>query len=443
MRKIKITKEQYDRLVNTGLIKEGENRKETAPNAGDEFSKEVENFLGYLYRETEQFSPFWEKNGLTYDEICDNLFNKKIIIRKGGSYKLNKALGSTEQAKATLEQELRKMANIQEPVEEDYPLGAEHDPTAPYNQNDPEEVINESDFNLIVYNQEIAILRDKYTKQYLVLDLLEYVDGHVNSDDDIIEFLNNDSDTDKKLIPLDLNLIDELAGMYNLNDFFIKKLEQIKQSLTQGGIGEGVIWADSHKDINPEPKKRTAPENSKILDKLASLKDREELKNPPTKTKHPLDPHPEDKVSETSAAGGSSGAFNAPLSMGPIKKTQQVAESTIASTGNFQYDTPGLVGITQDGKYTKAPKTKAQKSTQWAGGSFVDIDNCTKLDNNKTAQNGGCSTGAIDNVVKTTKTKKNINAPSLNENDIIEEIANKTGKTIDEIKEILKKANIS
>ena len=38
-----------------------------------------------------------------------------------------------------------------------------------------------------------------------------------------------------------------------------------------------------------------------------------------------------------------------------------------------------------------------------------------KLNNNKKAQNGGCSTGAVNNVVKLKKTKSNINAPSLSE----------------------------
>jgi DNA-directed RNA polymerase subunit F len=37
---------------------------------------------------------------------------------------------------------------------------------------------------------------------------------------------------------------------------------------------------------------------------------------------------------------------------------------------------------------------------QYPDGKFVEFDDCVKLDNNKTAQDGGCSTGAIDNVVK-------------------------------------------
>lgn len=110
----------------------------------------------------------------------------------------------------------------------------------------------------------------------------------------------------------------------------------------------------------------------------------------------------------------------------------------VAGAGNFQYDTPG--GLTMDlGKNNS--KTKAETKTQWAGGSFVDFNDCVKL-NNKTAGTG-CSGGAVDNVVKLKQSKGNVNAPSLGENKIYETIAKKTGKSIDEIKAIIsaKKTN--
>jgi len=109
---------------------------------------------------------------------------------------------------------------------------------------------------------------------------------------------------------------------------------------------------------------------------------------------------------------------------------------SVASAGNFQYDTPG--GLTMDlGKNN--PKTSAEKKTQWAGGAFVDFNDCVKM-NNKPAGTG-CSAGAVDNVVKLKKTKGNINAPSLGENKIYEAIAKKTGKTIDEVKAIITSKN--
>ncbi len=108
----------------------------------------------------------------------------------------------------------------------------------------------------------------------------------------------------------------------------------------------------------------------------------------------------------------------------------------VAGAGNFQYDTPG--GLTMDlGKNN--PKTKAETKTQWAGGSFVEFNDCVKL-NNKPA-GAGCSAGAVDNVVKLKKSKGNVNAPSLGENKIYEAIAKKTGKTIDEVKAIIASKN--
>jgi hypothetical protein len=106
--------------------------------------------------------------------------------------------------------------------------------------------------------------------------------------------------------------------------------------------------------------------------------------------------------------------------------------TTVASAGNFQYDTPG--GLTMDlGKSN--PKTRAEKTTQWAGGSFVKQPDCSKPNNNKSAQNGGCNSGASS--LKTIKTGGSINAPSLGENYIYETIAKKTGKTLDEVKRII------
>lgn len=94
---------------------------------------------------------------------------------------------------------------------------------------------------------------------------------------------------------------------------------------------------------------------------------------------------------------------------------ENLKETDVASAGNFQYDTPG--GLTMDlGKSN--PKTKAEKTPQWAGGSFVKQPECSKLNNNKSAQKGGCNQGASS--LKTVKGHGSINAPSLGEGLIYE-----------------------
>lgn len=71
---------------------------------------------------------------------------------------------------------------------------------------------------------------------------------------------------------------------------------------------------------------------------------------------------------------------------------------TTAGAGNFQYDANALPGINRDGSFKTPKKTKAQTKTQWAGGSFVDINECNEC--------------TPDNITLT-KTTDNINAPSL------------------------------
>lgn len=78
-------------------------------------------------------------------------------------------------------------------------------------------------------------------------------------------------------------------------------------------------------------------------------------------------------------------------------------------------------------------ETSNQNDTAYPNGEFVDIDDCTKLNNNKVAQNGGCSTGAKDNVVKTKKTKNSV----ISSDALYSEVAKKTGRTIAEVKKII------
>jgi len=141
------------------------------------------------------------------------------------------------------------------------------------------------------------------------------------------------------------------------------------------------------------------------------------------------------KVDEMTSAGsastgGSSGPFVGPMNAGVVKKGKSPAEdlgelideTTVAgsaSTGGSSgpYDANALPNISRSGKFKTNPaKTKAEKSTQYPDGGFVEMGDCTKLNNGKGAQNGGCSSGAVDNVVKVKKTKDSIISPSLSEN---------------------------
>lgn len=111
-------------------------------------------------------------------------------------------------------------------------------------------------------------------------------------------------------------------------------------------------------------------------------------------------------------------------------------------SGTFAYDAPvgdggsfWTVGNKMNKKSVKE-NNKAFKNTQWPNGKFVEIDKCAKIGHNdKTAINGGCSTGAVDNVVKT----KSSNDSIVSDSSIYESVAKATGRTVKEVKNIIDK----
>jgi len=102
--------------------------------------------------------------------------------------------------------------------------------------------------------------------------------------------------------------------------------------------------------------------------------------------------------------------------LGDILNGVEEVTSTV-SAGSYQYDTPGF--IDKDNFFgTKGRKKKrvagdnvvenAQTDTQWPDGEFVEFDDCVRPGGQDAALNGGCSTGAVDNVVKTKKSAKSV-----------------------------------
>jgi hypothetical protein len=424
MKKIKITKEQYENLTKIGIIKEGEdvitksfrrsiagkdirnlkyvpeekvifgdklNLKKPLPGIKNSIHEEVNSLLEYIYGLNEEFSTFWENHNLTYEDLCEALESKGYLVKKEGSYKVSKKMGDVNSVKEAISQTLSEMIT---PIDEDYPAGAEFDSKAPYNRGELNKMSGQKStkkyVDLRYMNLEIAILKDLNTGELYVFDYGQmdpkifepYVDkyGELDSVGDI-EF-NDDFDID-----------DEVLENY-VNDNF--------QEMSKG---EGVEDFEKNKmDL--------VLIDEELKDELLYLYDKD------SKLVMVLEP-----IAESTGAA-SSGAYTAlfsPSNQKPEEYNEKklppvVTETDTASVGNIGYDNPGFVGISRDGKFPTNPKkTKAQKNTQWAGGSFVEFDDCTKLNNNKEAQKGKCSTGAANNVVKLKSTKSNINAPSLSE----------------------------
>jgi hypothetical protein len=129
----------------------------------------------------------------------------------------------------------------------------------------------------------------------------------------------------------------------------------------------------------------------------------------------------------TSAA--SSGAFLAPMGTDTIKRELDETVTTAPSAPNSS----STGAYVQPAIWAKDKKNwKGDKKTQYPNGELVTFDDCTKLNNNKKAQNGKCSTGAVDSVVKTKKTKGSVISKSM-----YEQIAEKTGRTVEDVKRII------
>ena len=408
------------------------NIKQPLAGVKNSMTEEVHKLLEYIYGLNEEFSTFWENYNLSYDDLCEALESKGYLIKKEGLYKVSKKMGDVNSVKEGISQTLSEMLT---PIEEDYPAGAEFDSRAPYNREDPKSVRGERPSKIFVEikysNTEIAIFKDVnsgelYTFYYGDIDPksfepyadrygftdpdgdLELYDDFDIDDDTIENYVNDNFQTLTKgegvddfesgqtdLVLINEELKDELLHLYDKDSRLVMVLEPIAEEYTR----------------SPEEQKKLDNAIATIMGKDKKSK---ELKDP-TQLELDLD-------EETGAA--SSGAFTglfSPSSEKPEEYDEKklppvVAETSTADVGNIAYDNPGFVGISRDGKFPTNPKkTKAQKNTQWAGGAFVKMDDCTKLNNNKKAQNGGCSTGAADNVVKLQKTKSNINAPSLAE----------------------------
>jgi hypothetical protein len=427
MKKLKITKEQYKKLTAAGLIKESPSFDTSNPVnksfkkafAGKDISNfnyipeeaiekkndfkiekrnpsipmlninEVEDFIKYVYGVNEEFSQYWGENNLAYEDLCEALESKGLFVRKENAYRIPKSLGTPDETKKSIYETLSEMLNHN--MEEDYPAGAKDDSRAPYNQPDPISSIgnqpDNNDYGLVYNNTEFSILKNKLSDDMFAFN-------HTNIDkndfDDYAEkqgFIDADGDM-------------EYYDDWEVDDAAIERY--FNDVLASSNVGEG---ADAFMSGEYDIVKIDGSLKNELLDLYDKDKKLVSVLN---------------TVTESSTAGSVGGSFVTNAFLEPMEEDnvirREINEMDTADAGNIGYDNPGLVGVSRNGDYSKNPKkTKAQKNTQWAGGSFVDIDDCTKLNNNKKAQNGGCSTGAVDNVVKQRKTSSNINAPSLKE----------------------------
>ncbi len=179
---------------------------------------------------------------------------------------------------------------------------------------------------------------------------------------------------------------------------------------------------------------------------------------------------PQPTIEETTGAG-SSGAFVAPMGTPTIKRKlatenevpkitmfsdeagieskhkeedESIDEETTAASSGSYVSPKVWAKSKKDMKFGKKPMyphgkiVESENKTQYPDGEMVTFDKCVTPGHNDVNINGGCSVGAVDGVVKLKKTKGSV----ISKDALYYEVAKKTGKTIEEVVEILKRNNL-
>lgn len=477
MKKVKITQDQYNRLLNQ--ISESFNIKDDGidinrvnktvkremskiseyeklditkpvpgiPNSKMKMKKEIreggeilpellEKFNNLVYNNLSQegLSTFFVKNGITWGDLMAYLTSVGILgVAAGGVIKIKNILGkkytSNEEKEADLpeiaqkavqkiEQDKEKIIttyNAEEggrPTDLDSKMAAQSRPDSGWkatpkgfnpNQHRPwsneekseEDMVVKENFKPVYLGEEIAILNGPDGMYVLYFDeiedlqiadenvSIEDVARHINKNVETLKIgdgLKDWRDLDFDLIKIDEELKEKLINLYDKDKELIKILHKLEEMTTtsSSGVVVGKMGMAQKKNIT----RGYTP-----ADQINKMINDEEL-----------------AIYEMTATGGPS----APNPQG-------------------QYVQPKI--------WAKDMKNwRGAKKTLYPKGEMVKFDPCTKLNNNKKAQQGKCSQGAVDNVVKTYKTKGSV----ISDDAIFETISKKTGKTIEEIKKIIK-----
>lgn len=439
MKKLRITKEQYSRIFENKLINE------SVLNEKDTFGldKVVNDLIKYIYNDLPKFL---KDKGLTDDEVIKKLKEDEIIIEKNGKFSISKSFKTKDNAKKALETAIKEMTNMSDEDEQLSEIDLSpwgYEAGSPVNVPDSTEPPMEEpikgekigDFNFLVSNNvDEAILSDAKNNLFF----FAFGSHSTPNPKEIVEKAKEIAELkgigygikDFKaeiydLVQLDKESIDAIKEIYDLNENIVNTLNEA-----------GVIFNDDYSE-NPMP-----PDYLKlkqIRDDAEKQAKQREIERQKMLKKHLV--NPEEELEEVTGTAGTLGVGLTPKLghqtnfLEPIRKEIHTVYETAG--GVPTYDAPAFK-MKNNTDFVNT-KTDAEKETIYKGGTMVSFDGCTKL-NNKPA-GSGCSTGAVDGVVKYRKTKNSLISSSVNESKIFEEIAKKTGRTIEEVQLIIKKRN--
>jgi hypothetical protein len=215
-------------------------------------------------------------------------------------------------------------------------------------------------------------------------ETIENIADYVNSNIDNLKIgkgIEDWKDENIDLIKLDEELKEKLVNLYKKDEELVKILHKLEEMTSTASVGGNTIVAPMG-----APQRKNITKGYTPADQINNLINDEEI-----------------EINEMTATGG------------PTSPNRQ-----------GQYNQPKFLAKDME-------NWRGAKKTLYPKGEMVKFDPCTKLNNNKKAQQGKCSQGAVDNVVKTYKTKGSV----ISSDAIYETIAKKTGKSIDEVKKII------
>lgn len=426
-------------------------------------------FVKFLYGEGE-LSEKWTEDMVKV--AIAKLSSKNLIIpTEDGNFKVPTSLDDPKAAMEAIKQELEA---IKPQAEE---MGQELMPM------DSEQGLEEYDtisknptiYEVLYVNREIALLEKDNKKYYFNYrdsnyeNAIEsdYANSSLEIDKEAMQnFINNHIDElsvgfgmediieDKDLVEIDESVKAYITRMYGNDKLLMSMLSNEMDN--QSGLTEmakskewGNVKNTLTKQFTQKPETKNTEEtpedkkarimaslekqrtNSAINDKIAADKFNAE------KAKYRTD----EEIDEM-ALGGPAGAMqssgynNAPV--GKLEFENKLNEMVAGPESTGEYTMPAFKMKKNHTDFADVT-TKAEKTPLYPKGEFPIQPDCSKPNNNKEAQNGGCNSGASS--LKTKKASGSIISPSLAENKIYETIAAKTGKSIDEVKRIIKSKN--
>ena len=420
---LKITESQYKAILEYEALGEGDGVisqisngiTNVNPKAGNEFKQNVksETKIKGIFEESEDLWKGFVNELYGLNESGNNLYEKLIKLMEACGYVENRKLskskfdGNKDMAKNIITSGLHKLEECGSPY-----MAMEHMENT-YDEHlkqlqqqltqEPTNQFSDEEKNAEIKRRRALELQRRGETGEITpeMPIKEEDFDNSNNQDNIIGFdiLNyepfkslpdtrDEMGTPRKTITLPTPDGMGLETLFSKQDFYDHEVEgpkmthKFKGYITQfknANNGEEPIFYD----INPDTSDGNVP-NTKIrqFDNNQELNSRRELYNDVKASQLGLD---EEGVDETTSMGGSGAVF-----------------------GNQGGDYPvGKVNFTEE-KIYEALDTLKKKVTEEeteedaleeSGGGIVEIDDCTKLNNNKEAQKGGCSTGAVDNVV--------------------------------------------